>query len=291
MANTLNSTASQSVYREEWATKLQERLDKPQTWKDVCDVVFTDTRVHHFPYMSTEFADQAGTRGTAYTFQDFALTDSALTISTYRILPVFIDRADMAQCDYANQMEMADRQGAILGERIETALLADHANWTNVGDPGTGITSGNTTAITVSAANIDDIVRGIRRIINVANGQDLAARYGIFFVWRAADFELLEQFAQANGFNLADTALKNGIPDAYFFLGAYHYVSNNHAAGHVFAGVRKIVKIGILRSTWGQIVITQDPNLQSGIGVIARADYGLLVPAGLSSLVYDVNVT
>ena len=286
MANTFNS----GVYKEEWMTKLQERLDKPTCWKEVCDVHYSDVQIFNVPYMATEFVLQTGTRGTAYGFSDFTLTNDTLTISTYKPVPVFIDRADMAQCQYATQMEIAERQGRLIDEQLESAMLATHSSWTDVGDPGTGIASSSTVQITVSATNIDDIVRGVRRIINVANGADLAARNGIFFVWRATDFEFLEQFAQANGFNLADTALKNGIQDAFYFLGAYHYVSNSHSANHVMAGVRKIVKLGILRTTYGQIVVTQDPNLQSGTGIISRVDYGTLVPTGLSTLVYDVNV-
>lgn len=286
MANTFNS----GVYPEEWMSKLQERLDKPTTWKDVCDVIFSDVKIFNSQRMSTEFSSSTGTRGTAYSFSDFTISTEPLDIATYKVVPVFIDRANLAQTPYLSQMEFADRQGHLLSDDIETTVLADHGNWTNVGDPGTGIVSGDTTQITVTAANIDNIVRAIRRIINVANGQDLAARNGIFFVWRPADFEFLEEFAQANGFQLADMALKNGIPDAFFFLGCYHYISNSHAANHLFAGVRKIMMVGILRTTWGQIVVTQDPNLQSGMGFIARADYGILTPTGLKSILYDVNV-
>lgn len=286
MANTMNT----GVHKEEWAVRLQERLDKPVTFKEVCDVIYSDTYIFNLPYMSTEFSAQTGTRGTAYSFSDFALTNESLTVNQKRLVPVYIDRADMAQITYANQMEMADRQAALLLDTVETAVLADHANWTNVGDNAGVVTSGNTTQFTVSATNIDDIVRGIRRIIAVANGEALAKRNGIFFVWRPADFEALEQFAQANGFNLADAALKSGIDRGYYLLGAYHYVSNSHATNHVMAGVRKIHKVGILRSTWGQIVVTQDPNLQSGVGLIARADYGVKTPTGLKALLYDINV-
>lgn len=194
-------------------------------------------------------------------------------------------------------MEMADRAGTVLDEQVESAFLANYTGCLDVGDPGTGIASGSTVQITVTAANVDDIVRGIRRIITAQNGTSLAGRNGIFIVWRAADFELLEQFAQANGFNLADTALKSGIPNAYYFMGVYHYVSNSHTANHLLAGVRKIIKVGILRSTYGQLVISQDPGAYSdskdqysGIGLTSRVDYGSLVPTGLSTLVYDINV-
>ena len=297
MANTFNNTAATSVYKEEWASKLQERLAYPTCWKEVTDVIFSDTRVLHFPYLSTDVTEAAHTRDSGYNFANVTGTDSALSITTSRIAAQKIDRADLAQLSFNAQMEMADRQGQLLSERIETAFLADHASWTNVGDPGTGIVSGNATAITVAAANIDDIVRAVRRIVVAANGKELMARNGLCFVWRATDFEFLEQFAQSNGFVLADTALKNGIPFSYFFLGAYHYVSNSHTANHVFAGVRKIVKIGILRATWGQLVVTQDPSAftdskdqYSAVGLATRADYGIHVPQGHSTLVFDVNV-
>src|SRR3990167_5311120 len=296
-ANTFATTASQGVYKEEWAAKLQERLNKPSTWKDCADVVFSDTRILHFPYLSTDVAATAYTRDGGYNFSTVVGADSALAIVTAYFSAQKIDRADLAQLSFNSQMEMADRAGTVLDEQVESAFLATYANCTDVGDPGTGIVSGNATQITVSGSNIDDIVRAIRRIVITANGQSLMQRNGLFIVWRAADFEYLEQFAQANGFNLADTALKNGIPNAHFFLGAYHYVSNSHTALHLVAGVRKIIKVGILRSTYGQLVVTQDPGAYSdskdqysGIGLTSRVDYGSLVPAGLSTLVLDINV-
>lgn len=288
MANTYNT----GVYPQEWATKLQERLNKPTNWKEVCDVRYTTTQVINVPYMSTEFAIQTGTRGTAYGFSDFALTNDTLTINTYKPVPVFIDRADLAQCTLLTQMDLAERQGAVIDEWIESAFLADHAAWTNFGDLGASGLGLGSSAITVTVSNIDDIVSGVIREINVANGRDLMNQYGVAFVWRPADFEKLEKFLQSNGYNLADQALKNGIQTqkGYYALGAYHYVSNSHTAGHVFAGVRKIEMIGILSTTYGQITITNDPLNQSGIGVVSRVDYGVNVKEGLKTLTFDVNV-
>lgn len=285
MGNTFNT----GVYPQEWATKLQERLDKPTNWKEVCDVIYSDKQVFNLPYMSTEFSLQTGTRGTAYGFSDFALTNDTLTISTYKVVPVFIDRADLAQCTLVTQMEMAERQGRLIDEQIEAAFLANHAAWTDFDNASIGGSAGN---ISVSISNIDDVIRGVKREVIEANGMDMMNRYGVAFVWRAADFEILEAYMQANGFNLADQALKQGImtENGYYAFGAYHYVSNSHTAGHVFAGVRKIETIGILRSTYGQVVVTQDPNLQSGIGMISRVDYGLNTKAGLATLVFDVLV-
>ena len=288
MANTFNS----GVYPEEWMTKLQERLDHPTCWREVMDVIYSDTKIFNVPYMSTEPSVTTGTRGTAYTFSDFTLSTEALDISQKYMEPVFIDRADMAQMPLVSQMQMAEQQAAHMNERIESYVLGRHASWTDVGDVAGVITSGSTSAITVSASNIDDIIRGVKRIITVANGKSLADKNGIFFVWRPADFELIEQFVQANGFNTADAALKNGLDSAggYYYMGAYHYQSNDYTAGHVFAGVKKIGKLGILRSTYGKTVVTEDPNLQSGFGIVSRIDIGTLFPTKHVTLVLDLNV-
>lgn len=288
MANTFNT----GVYPQEWETMLQTRLNKPTNWKEICDVKYSNSQVINWPYMSTEFVIQTGTRGTAYGFSDFALTNSTLTISTPKLVPVFIDRADLAQCDLVRISEIAERQGRIISEQLEAAVLATHASWTDVGDVGSGAIGLGSTALTVTATNIDDIIRGVRRLAIKANGMDLMEQNGLFFVWRPEDFELLEQFMQANGFNLADAALKSGImtEKGYYALGAYHYVSNSHTSGHVFAGVRKILRLGILKDTWGKIVQTDDPLNQSGIGITSRVDYGTQIPAGLSTILYDINV-
>lgn len=146
----------------------------------------------NIPYMSTTPTIQTGTRGTAFTFQDFGLTNEALTISTYRELGVYIDRADLAQAGFDLQMELADRQGQLVNEVIENIMLSNHADWTNIGDTGGGAIGLAATAFTVSASNIDDVIRAVKREIRVANGWSEATKYGIFVIWRPADFELLE---------------------------------------------------------------------------------------------------
>jgi hypothetical protein len=247
--------------------------------------------------MATESTVQTGTRGSAYGYGDFALTNSTLTIGTKRIDSNYIDFADLAQCQYATQMEMADRQAHKLSDVVETALLATHASWTDFGDAGGGALGLAATQITVSTSNIDDIVSGVRREIIVANGMAEMLDKGVFFVWRPADFEKLEKWAQANGFNLADATLKNGImtTQGYYIDGAYHYVSNSHTANHVFAGVRKIARIGILSTTYGRVYYKEEPanadGQLSGVSVTSRIDFGTQIPTGLVTLLYDVNVT
>ena len=259
------------------------------------DVRFTDSRVLNVPYMSTTPATVALTRGTAVSFDDFALTNEALTISTGRQHNLFIDHADLAQADFKLQMDLADRQGQLINERIEVDMLASHASWTNFGDTGGGALGLASTLFTVSATNIDDLIRGIKREIRVANGWSLASQKGIFVIWRPADFELLEAYVQANGFTEADKALKEGTLEGFRYMGVDHYVSNDHTANHLFAGIKKMFILGICRTTWGKLHVIQNPpgssgGILSGIGLHTRSDSAFLSTNTADALLYDINV-
>lgn len=266
------------VYAEEWAVKLQERLSEMTKWKLVCNVEYTDSKVLHNPYM-TDAVVQSGTRGSAYTFQDVVTTDEQISIDTFDILPQLIDRADAAQSTFVKQMQLADSQGVLLNEAIETAMMAAYTQLTTFGDDGTGHLGGaaGVNPITVSVTNVDDIIRAMKREVRKANGETMANQYGYFIIWRPEDFELLEAFVQANGFNTADGALKDGTSQGFRYMGVEHYSSNKYTAGHIIGGVKNLLHLGICQSTYGQVVITQDPATSggavSGIGIISRVDF------------------
>jgi len=294
MANTFNT----GTYQEIWATALQERLTGPTNWKEICEVIFSDVRVLNLPYMSTEYTLQSGTRGTAFSHSDFTLTNDTLTISSTDIVSVFQDRADVAQNKLVNASEHGARQGDVINERIEDLFLAQHAGWTDFGSDGAGGFGLATAQITVSVANIDNIARAIKREIVKAKGSKLARRNGIAIVWRPEDFEKLEENMASQGFTFADQALKDGIQDAdgqgKYAFGVWHYQSESHTANHIFAGVRKIQQVGLLNSTFGKIyynpnAVNADGPL-SGVSYEARLDYGFNPKAGLTALLYDVNV-
>lgn len=54
------------VYSIEVETKLQERLNSPMAWKEICKVRFTDKGTLSNPYL-TDSTQYTGTRGTGYT--------------------------------------------------------------------------------------------------------------------------------------------------------------------------------------------------------------------------------
>jgi len=158
----------------------------------MCDVTVHNTRVISSSYMSTTPSVQTVTRGTGTALQVFAETAETLTISTGRDLGVLVDWGDWYQSPWTKGAELFDRIGALLNEYIESAVLARHASWTDFGTSSIGGGGSATNPITVSASNIDDIIRAVKREIRVGNGQKMMNQYGVGFVWRAADFEYLE---------------------------------------------------------------------------------------------------
>lgn len=283
MANTI-------IYGEEWAIKAQERLAEPNKWKEICKVEYTDSKVLHNPYI-TDPTVQTGTRGSAYTHQDVTLTDESVDITTFKILPQLIDRADLAQQTFVKQMDLASAQGQLINEAIETAMYAEHAQFTDFDNTAIGGAAGN---ITVSESNIDDIIRAMKREIREANGEDLMTRNGAFIVWRPADFEKLEAYVQAQGFSTADGALKDGTSQGFKYMGVEHYSTNKNTAGHLFGGVKKLLHLGICKSTYGQVVIDSEPAVSagavSGIAVIMRADFKFKAWTKTKPLLFDILV-
>ena len=111
--------------------------------------------------------------------------------------------------------------------------------------------------------------------------------------------EILEAFMQANGFMSSDRALNgNGATDSEFttsagglnYMGVTHYASNLLTAGHVIAGVKKLYHLGIVKDTYGQVVVTQDPLNISGIGVVSRVDYKGKAWHNIVPILFNVNV-
>jgi len=193
------SIATTTTYSQLFESNLQSRLNQPLSWKEVCDVTYSDTRTINSSYESTAPSAQSVTRNTGFdiTTTAYIETNDTLTISTGRDVGYTVDLGDESQSPWTKPGELFGRIGSILNEFIESHYLADHASWTDFGTSSIGGGGAATTPITVSASNIDDIIRGVKREIRENNAWELATQQGVCFVWRPADFEYLEAFVQA----------------------------------------------------------------------------------------------
>lgn len=274
----------------EYETKLQERLSAPMVWKEICKVKYTNSGILRNPYL-TDPTIGTGTRGTGYTSTAIATTDDTVTISAYVYAAEHIDDADLAQKTFSDFMEIADRMGTLLNEKVETQMLLEHAQWTNFDNSNLGGAAGN---ITVAISNIKNIIANIKQEIREAGGADLAARNGIFIQWREADFTLVELLASSEGFNTADDALKNGIKQGFKYLGVEHYSTSKNVSGHVFAGVKKAFMVGVVKATYGKVKTIVNPVVGgaqiSGIGLESRVDNKFIAWNKMVPVLFDVLV-
>lgn len=299
MANTV-------IHNALWESKLAQRLDKPTNWKEVCDVVYTDSSTYNFPLIATTGEPAVATLtntiagrsllSNVIPFVDVTMSNETLSIITAEIDSVYLDYADQAQSNYAKIAELGDLLGKKMNERAEAVMLANHAAWTDFGDTGGGVLGLSSTDITPSSGNIDNIMRGVLEQIYTANGFDLYKQNGGFIIWTPATWSLAVEFFQANGFSLADKALGSGGTIGMDQMGLTHYVSTSHASGgHLFAGVKKCQKFGILSATYGKIYRNEMPASStagslSGTQIHTRMDYGQLTPTNLKPVLFDINI-
>ena len=253
-------------------TKLQERLDAPMVWKEILDVRYTDSGILKNPYL-TDATVASGTRGTGYTSVAVATVDDSVSITGYASSAQHIDDADLAQATFSDFMQIADNMGTVLNENVETRMLLEHGQWTNLDNASIGGAAGN---ITVSVSNLKNIISTMKRLVRTAGGGELADRNGMFIQWREADFEKLELLASSEGFSTADDVLKNGIKKGFRYMDVEHYSTSRNVAGHVYGGVKKAMTVGIVKSTYGRMKTIENPVVAgaqiSGKGFEARID-------------------
>ena len=300
------------IYQAAWEAKVAERLDKSQNWKEVCDVRYTDVNAINFPLISASNEPAATSQFASNTdrtdvskvipFIGVTYTNETLSVSLTYMDSVYMDYAAQAQSQYADWAELGDLLGKKLNEQMETLVLANATAWTNFGDTGGGVLGLSATKITVSSTNIASIVRGIIEQIITANGYAKYKADGGFVVWRPADWTLLTQYMQANGFYQADLALKDGGGDVggvelvgVPYMGLFHYVSTLGTAGSLMAGVRKVQIVGLLKSTYGktytaQMTASSTAGSLSGTQIHSRLDYGFLVQTNLKPVIYNIEV-
>jgi len=189
-------------------------------------------------------------------------------------------------------MEIADNMGTMLNEKVETMMLAEHAQWTNFDNTAIGGGAGN---ITVAISNVKNIIAAMKREIREAGGAEMMNRNGAFIQWREADYELVELMASSEGFNTADDVLKNGIKQGFKYLGVEHYSTSKNVAGHVFGGVKKAFQVGIVKSTYGKMKTIINPVVSSaqisGVGLESRIDLKFKAWNKVTPILFDILVS
>lgn len=282
MANTI-------IYKDKYEANLQKNLAEPTYFEALARTEYTSDKVLHNPYKNRSAA-VSYTKGGQYSFADVTVTDDTVDIDTTQVVTEFIDEADLGIAGYDFQMELSDDQSRAIREAVEGEFLKAHSQGTTFDDGDIGGTGG--TDITLSATNVDNVVRAARKKLMQGRGFEMYNRFGASFIWDPAQFELLSEYAMGQGYSFADGVLATGR--VLEFGGFRHYESNlletETSTTHALAFVNNAIHVGIYNGNYGKVkVLDQDPNMQAGVGFRSRVDMKVKVWNNMAPLVLDVN--
>lgn len=188
------------------------------------------------------------TKGTAVTLQDINSSDETLTINQSKEISFYVDAIDKKQMKYDAEVTYSQKAAYELSNDMDMNLLKETTNASFYMDAGdVGGSAG--TAITVSASNATQVFSTLKALMQTQNIESYDPRCVVVTPLIASQ---IEQSVVTNGFNTADTALRNGY--AGDFLGLKVYVSNNVLHSNVLT--TSAIMVAAETVTIGGVVLT-----------------------------------
>ena len=284
------------VNKEVWKEALQEKLEEATLWKTVAEVTYTSDKTVHFPYRDLPTASSY-TRGAQYSPADPVSTDDTMVIDDGEIVSEFMDKADLAQNGYINEVEMGQAQGIVINEVMESTLTALHSQaGLSLDDGDFGGTPTNPLQASGGASgNIATVFQKARTLIaSQRGGIQYMNRFGMSAIVDPQNFEYIVSFAQKNGFMFADDALTGGSVPVINGFRVYesNLLDTTTDAGtvHCLFGVNRMMHLGVLNTTFGDIDVIENPERRSGIDVISRVDRKGKIWNNHANFVIDVEL-
>lgn len=206
MANTISSR----TYRDKYRMKaLEVALRNRLVAEAICEVDRSDNMRIQSPYGSQPSATVQAIAGT-YSVADFTTTDDTLTVTDEVIVAEHI-------MDFQNILSNFDMFAARTDDMIyAVATKIDRFVINNLCEDGTGTYTTPAGGFT-TAANVNVIMSNL--LSKVAGYADVYR--GLFLVIENTDIVGFVQAQATNGFNFADSALKNGFMDSYMGVDIY----------------------------------------------------------------------
>lgn len=267
MANDL-----QHFIREVWAPEIQENATKNLVAMQICEVVtLEDGDTYNNPYASdpTVGTYTRNPSSNGVTTSDVTSTNEQLVIGTAQYAAFKVDRLDEKQMKYRLQGRMKSRSEYKLRDTIDAAILAEYANAGSVVDGGdVGQTDGQGVNLATSAGAVfDAILAGENKLAlqSVENNGDL------FLVMHPSDYIMYaKKYLIANGFQLADSVMKNGYKgdlngiSIYTSLNVATSVVSNHNVRHWVMGKKGAITFGKNAGADINLEVIENPKLADG---------------------------
>jgi len=196
-----NTTAT--LNPEKWMSDIQDYLNAMLVCDGISESRKFDGMVNsgdaiNFPYIN-DMRVQDYTPGTDATIDDFTATQSTLTIDQSKLVGTYIDPQELKQAEAKGYPERLARQAAfVIAQELDQNVI--QAGVTNAA--ATAVVGGALSSATIYTALTDSMANLDRE--NATDGP-------MFAVIDPERCALLAQSEVANGYNLADSALKNGF--------------------------------------------------------------------------------
>ena len=243
-----------ALFPEMWSAKIQVNLEKSLVAFDIARTELSDEikfgDVIHRTYAS-EPGTAAYTAGTDIVITGATATDDSITVDQKYSSSFYIDEVEelFTNVDYAARL--ANKSAYQLRDLIDVAVL-ENTNTIGVSALGTSGSSA-TTYVTGTTASVSAITATSATIIQVFNTATRYLREGNVeqegdwvAVISPAVAGVIELAGIANGFNVADSSLKNGY--AGDFLGYHIYISNNLPTSKCYIGKSKCIDLILKKS-------------------------------------------
>jgi hypothetical protein len=207
---------------------VQEDLDKALVSKSIATVDTRATRIFHNPFNSTPVGSNGTVTGN-YSVEVLTSTDDTLTVQQRATAAEQIDSYEQLMTSYDLMSQQARRQAYRISDYIDQYVLNMPVSKSGVRDVDSGfISSGANDGVgyAISSSNANVIANKITEMLGLGNA---AINKGMFWVVSPYDRTKVVAFAQANGFQLSDSAISQGINGSAGkqFGGLDLYISNN----------------------------------------------------------------
>lgn len=284
MANTISSRTYRDKYRK---ATIEQQLRNRLVAEAICEVDRSDNKRIQSPYGSQPTATVQAIAGT-YSVADFTTTDDTLTVTDEVIVAEHIHDFEDILTNFDMFASRTDETVYAVANRIDRFVI------NNLTEDATGAYSTPSGGFT-TVANVNVIMANLIGL--VAGYADVYK--GLFLVIENTDVVGFVQAQATNGFNFADSALKNGFMDNYMGVAIHVVRSGTFAdetlgtttytnANHRVFGVKGVATYASPRG----IRFEEKPvSGKTGMEVVTYGYIGFKLWTPKTALVVDITLT
>lgn len=221
MANSITA-----LNKEIWSAEIQEELEKSLVALEICKLhpELKNTDTFNKPYIN-KFRAKTYTPGSDFTALDVTATNDYLTIGTYKVIPIYVDKVEEVQSSYPLRSIYSERIVQDLRRGIDATILSDYDQATSyVDDADLGGTAGNSAS--VNPSNVHRLFTAAAKKLD----NQLVGQVNRFAVVSPTIIELIRLYTGGKDSNFGDEVMQNGYVGSRFGFKIYQSANLTYVA-------------------------------------------------------------